>query len=103
MSSITLASFVKNEVNRSTYITSNRLDRILKGIYNNYSKKLENVKTLEAKLLPTPITSNDTTTILIYLNTLRTTYYLRRVEFRNPSKAKELKGKFYLLFTITSY
>ena len=71
--------FLYKIVNSCSIVPSSKLDRIIKGVINNLEG--ENKETLT-----------------IYLNKLRIIYYLKRLDYKAPTKAKEYKGKLSLLY-----
>lgn len=75
---ITLKDFTTKFINNCPIVRSSRLDKTIKAIINTYTKE-------------------DNYDYINYLNKIRIIYYLKRLEYKNPTKAKTYKGKDYLL------
>ena len=72
-STLTSTSFIKRFINNCPIVKSTRLDKTIKAIINNYSLK-GNIE------------------LINYLNKLRIIYYLKRLEYKDSTKAKAYKG-----------
>ena len=75
MSTTTLTpyTFIFRFINKCPLVRSSRLDQTLKAIISIYSKE-------------------NNSEVITYLNKLRIIYYLRRLGYLNPLKAKVYKG-----------
>lgn len=72
---LNLKGFIITFINNCPIVKSSRLDSTIKAIINNYS-------------------NNPYYNIFIpYLNKIRIIYYLKRLEYKDKTKAKEYKGK----------
>ena len=80
MSNYTLLSFINTYINKSKEVLPTKLDSTIKAIINYF--------------ITTNI--NDSNTIYIkYLNILRITYYLKRLEYYNNSYYLEIFSKYF--------
>ena len=73
-----IKDFITRFINNCSIVKSSRLDKTIKAIINSYLKK-----NLEEKY----------NSLINYLNKIRVIYYLKRLEYRDSNKVKELKGK----------
>lgn len=72
--------FITIFINNCSIVKSSRLDNTIKALINNSTRLRRD-------------------NIILYLNKIRIVYYLKRLEYRKPTKAKEYKSK--LLFYLT--
>lgn len=84
LSIIDSKTFLLRIVNNCPLVPSSKLDRTIKGIINNLEER----------------TKEDLT---LYLNKLRIVYYLKRLEYRAPKKAREYRGKSFLPLKTTYF
>ena len=70
--------FITRFINNYSIVKSSCLDKTNKAIINYYLKK-------EPK--------DNYNSLIDYLNKIRVIYYLKRLEYKDSNKAKELKGK----------
>lgn len=73
---LTTKFFITNIINNCPIISSSRLDKTIKAIINNI--KIDNLEE-----------------VVDYLNKLRIIYYLKRLNYKDSSKAKYYKGKYF--------
>ena len=72
-STLTPRTFALRFINNCPIVKSSRLDKTIKAIITSYAK-------------------DDNTELISYLNKLRIIYYLKRLEYRDPLKARVYKG-----------
>ena len=73
-----IKDFITRFINNCSIVKSSCLDKTIKAIINSYLKKNSEEKY---------------NSLINYLNKIRVIYYLKRLEYRDSNKAKELKGK----------
>lgn len=76
---ITPKNFIIKFINKCPIVKSSRLDITIKGLINTFNK-------------------DKNTKLINYLNKLRIIYYLNRLEYKDSTKARSYKSKFYYLF-----
>ena len=72
---VTESSFVYKFINKNPFVSSTKLDAILKGTINNFKG------------------DPSYSFFVTYLNKLRIVYFLKRLSYKNASKTWEYKGK----------
>lgn len=75
MSTLTTREFIIKFVNKCPIVYSTRLDKTIKALINKYNKK-------------------DLVEEVDFLNKIRIVYYIRRLDYRDPSLSKKYKGKY---------
>ena len=70
--------FITRFINNCSIVKSSCLDKTIKAIINTYLKNNSKEKY---------------NSLIDYLNKIRVIYYLKRLEYRDSKKVKELKGK----------
>jgi len=79
-----LNTFITKYISNSSLVPSTKLDRTIKAIINNTIVERDSYSSIASIKIE-------------YLNILRIIYFIKRLEYKDPYKAKQLKSKFYPL------